>query len=773
MSDILPYKFDAFLSYAKEDEAVAQKLVKDMERCGLRIWFDSQSLIGGQRWPQVIHEAVEGCRYFLALISTHWHSRPRFAHDELKLALKAWSSAPNRSQYIIPILLEDVTIPIPLVPYHVVKLFPTWETGVDTLRRTFISLPSDVEETILGFDLGHGESAFAMTTALAKDTPRILDINGQSSILTAVALDEDNRILLGDEAYECRGPKSLALAFKHRDMTDHERLGSLRLFVSQCFRVLEESGKLRKSPRTVVVVGVPSGWTETAKEQYEHLLRECGIPNVELRPESRAAFLDAYEDDLLPKNLTGYALIIDIGSSTTDYTVVKDFKEKAVARDFGHISLGAYLIDKKIFETMVHSEINDANALMRLFDANPQLKARCLIRCRQIKEKYFNREAANRQRAGTVDGYLSLGKKFPDFDIRINDKEMTKILESPINELGNQSWISCFRGELLRIRNEYKDPAIVLMTGGGSRMSFTVDICRDIFGGEKTKVCLEPMTAIARGLALTGRIDRKISRFRKEISNYLDSASFEHIIRGDLPRLCKMLAGPIFNIVVDISLKRFREWQEENISTLEVMEQIIKRDIQEYMKGEGRAHIEKQIQEWFIGISRDIEAEVRNICIKYNVPEVAFGLKQLSSTVEIDSSGIKYSDLMDGPAQAVSAIVLGIVTIVLGSSVLSMSGIFVPIIGVIIAIVAGSFLIGGTMEKIESDMKKWNVVKPVRHIIGEQKMIRKIYSQRDDIEKQISTTLETHLLAHKVSTLLEVVRKQLNENADRISQLIT
>ena len=76
---------------------------------------------------------------------------------------------------------------------------------------------------------------------------------------------------------------------------------------------------------SATVVGCPAGWGKPRREQYAALIESAGFPNVRVVPEPRAAFLYArharglrIDAALMQKS----AMVIDIGSSTTDFAYV-------------------------------------------------------------------------------------------------------------------------------------------------------------------------------------------------------------------------------------------------------------------------------------------------------------------------------------------------------------------------------------------------------------------------------------------------------------------
>lgn len=384
---------------------------------------------------------------------------------------------------------------------------------------------------IIGFDLGHGETAITKTSLYAsiKESkfnlaePKSLDINGKTSIITAVAM-KNGKILIGDDAYTSKDVANLFVHFKSFHLENPEVREPIQNFVKSCLNNLHEQGKIKLNDNTYFVVGSPSGWTENDRNKYEDVLKKAGMMNVTVRPESRAAFLEAKESGELNESSTleDSVLIIDIGSSTTDFTLVKNYEEKPL--DFGHNNLGGGLLDIAIFNKQLDSFAPEKK-VHDIFLKNPELKAQCLLKCREIKEKYF---ASSNEDYWIDTPLTSDGKKLDKelyFEVELYQKDMIEILNYSIDELDNKSWLKAFRDELKKCQESEllgdQMPKLVLLTGGASRMRFLSSICKEVFPPEtKIRVGPEPSLTIARGLAYVGRIEFKVKYFIEEVEDF-------------------------------------------------------------------------------------------------------------------------------------------------------------------------------------------------------------------------------------------------------------
>jgi hypothetical protein len=131
------------------------------------------------------------------------------------------------------------------------------------------------------------------------------------------------------------------------------------MFVREIIRALLSERQIQNLRETRIFVGHPSGWNDSEVDAYRELLgkvygdllgpNEAGLHHVSMVPESRAAFFHARESGetsakVSMDELERKVLIMDFGSSTADFTATVGLEAKPL--DFGHISLGAGIIDE-------------------------------------------------------------------------------------------------------------------------------------------------------------------------------------------------------------------------------------------------------------------------------------------------------------------------------------------------------------------------------------------------------------------------------------------
>lgn len=104
---------EIFISYSRADSQFVDKLGRDLEQKGVRVWVDREDIEGGTAWRAAISEAIRQCRAFLIVLSPH-STQSRNVSRELALA-------ESHDRMIIPVIYQDCKIP-PGMEYQLAEL---------------------------------------------------------------------------------------------------------------------------------------------------------------------------------------------------------------------------------------------------------------------------------------------------------------------------------------------------------------------------------------------------------------------------------------------------------------------------------------------------------------------------------------------------------------------------------------------------------------------------------------------------------------------------
>lgn len=125
----------AFLSHAPDDKKQVEHYYQQLQEAGLKPWMASKDILGGQVREAVIRDKIRESDFLLVFLTEQAVSKPGPFHKALRQALDVWQEKPEGHIYLIPVRLEDCTIPTSLQPFETIDLFE--EGGWEQLQQTF------------------------------------------------------------------------------------------------------------------------------------------------------------------------------------------------------------------------------------------------------------------------------------------------------------------------------------------------------------------------------------------------------------------------------------------------------------------------------------------------------------------------------------------------------------------------------------------------------------------------------------------------------------
>lgn len=125
-----------FISYAREDDAIAERLYDDLTKLGAEPWIDKHDLLAGQGWRGAIRQAVRRSSHFIALISKNSVRKRGYVQREMREAIERLLELPPDEIYLIPTRLDESESPFDQIQdLHWVDLFPSYDDGFEKISR--------------------------------------------------------------------------------------------------------------------------------------------------------------------------------------------------------------------------------------------------------------------------------------------------------------------------------------------------------------------------------------------------------------------------------------------------------------------------------------------------------------------------------------------------------------------------------------------------------------------------------------------------------------
>ena len=625
-------------------------------------------------------------------------------------------------------------------------------------------------ERFYGFDLGDAESAVTRIIKGQDETPAVIPVQEAGSFITAYAMKRSGQLLIGEGA--CYDPDVLVrkLRFKSRFLTDSAAKNDIKSFASGVLGELLLSGDLVRGDDQCFYIGCPAGWDKAAREDYRGIFESAGYPPLKIVSESRAALVSACRSKHLQVGydiLSKPVLVVDIGSSTTDFAYIMSGKEVEL-KTGGEVALGGGVMDEILLEEAI-SNSSDPSKLRKIFKENEAWRTYCEFAARRLKEKYYSDVEYWSKEPLTQTISIRTQLIPTKLKLAMNPAIADKLLNKKVDRLDGKSFRRVFTDSLQQVRESISDrqPELIFMTGGVSRMQELREWCREVFP-EAVVICgSEPEYSVARGLAECGLIDDELRDFKAEIAALIESSVIEDIVSQHIDELYKSTVDSIVDPLLDrVAIPVIDRWRDGSIDRLDEIDAILEKEIDEYLHSdEGRELLGKTVTAWLKKVSYGLEEYTMPICVRHNVPFTALNLTSYLSLSDIDIH-VDAKDLfaIEEITWLIDAIVSVIVGLICGGSGLAL--IASGIQGILIGFVISALVLTLGREQMQDAFLKLNVPKPMRRLLPKSYL----RSRADRISGEVKSGLYAKLEQERN---LDITEKLVEDISGQIEMYLT
>lgn len=491
-----------------------------------------------------------------------------------------------------------------------------------------------------GFDLGDAECAVSIKTRESAAEPQVLEVEGAKSFISAFAVTKGGEVIIGENA--CYSPRAseVKLRFKSRFLTDKSARDDVMRFAKGVLRSLYTSGALRPGDDCDFYVGCPAGWDANARESYRAIFEGAGYPPTKIVTESRAALMCACQSKHLQMSydiLSRPMLVVDIGSSTTDFAYICSGREVSL-QTAGEVFLGGGVMDEILLEHALEASPKQEK-LREVFEASSAWRSYCEFAARRLKEKYFNDEDYWSERGCSQS--VSVRYRLPTKLTLTMDKALAdKLQNEKVSRLGDRSFMEVFNSALLDVREKTSErpPEIVFLTGGVSKMPSIREACRACFPDAITVLGVQPEFSVSKGLAWTGAVDEEVKLFKGDIDELVESDAVETIVNSHIDELFRsavdVLVEPILkNAAVPVFLK----WRAGGLERIGDIDGEMTDAVAEYLRSnEIKALLAAPIAKWMKPVAAALEEKTIPICVNHGVPYTALSLASSLDATELE-----------------------------------------------------------------------------------------------------------------------------------------
>lgn len=613
-----------------------------------------------------------------------------------------------------------------------------------------------------GFDLGDAESAVTRLDKNEDLVPVVLTINEAKSFITAYALLRDGKLLIGEGACYAPDATKRKERFKSRFLVDTEASKDVKSFASGVLGELYLSGDLIKSDDCCFYIGCPAGWDKTAREEYRSIFEKTGYPPVKIISESRAALVSACQSKHLQVGydiLNRPVLVIDIGSSTTDFAYIMGGKEVEL-KTGGEVFLGGGVMDEILLEESLKASSNEAK-IRKIFEESEPWKSYCDFAARRLKEKYFSDEEYWKDNECTQSVSIRQGLIPVKLTLKIDAEIADKLMNQKVERLSDKSFKEVFIDSLLQAKESMKEkqPELVFLTGGVSKMSIIRNWCREVFDDAVVVTCAEPEFSVASGLAWCGKIDDELRGFKEEVSALIDSTTVEQIVEKHISELYHDAVETMVEPILEhVALPISERWRNGEIEKLSDIDPVMQSEIDTWLHtNEARALLMQPVAKWLKTVSFELEEYTMPICVRHNVPYSSLSLNSFLSMSDIEIN-VEAKNLfaVNEITWLIDATISIVVGLLCGGGGVALIANGLP--GIVAGVVVSLLILALGKDKMQEMLLNSNIPNPVRRVIPKSYLKARIGT----ISKQVKDNLYEKLEQEKSQEISQRLVKEIS-----------
>ncbi|MBE6042103.1 MAG: hypothetical protein E7220_06240 [Clostridiales bacterium] len=631
-------------------------------------------------------------------------------------------------------------------------------------------------DRFFGFDLGDAESAISRLHKEDQVVPEMLKVVGEESFITAYAQLASGELLIGEKA--CYADKAVKrkLRFKSRFLSDRSSAADVKSFAAGVLGELYGSGDLIRNEDCSFYIGCPAGWDKNTREHYREIFESAGYPPAKIISESRAAMVSACQSkhlqigvDILSKPV----LVVDIGSSTTDFAYIMGGKEVEM-QTAGEVVLGGGLMDEILLDESVAAAGLSRKKIQSVFRESEPWRTYAEFAARRLKEKYFSDEEywSRNECRETVAIHYDRPVKLT---LKINSAIADKLINKKIDKLGGRSFRDVFIASLKDVKNNIsgEQPELIFLTGGVSKLPAIRDWCTSVFTDAVVISAADPEFSVSKGLAYCGRIDEDIRAFHEDLDQLINSSTIEDIVSKHIPELYKNAVDALVDpIVSKVAMPVFDSWREGEIERLADTDGELQRDIAAFLReDETRELLAGPVTKWLKPVIEEIETYTVPICIKHRIPYTAMSLKSYLSASDIDIKvDAKNIFAVEEMTFLIDSIVTAIVAILIAAIDL------IPFMagpeGVIIGVMASIVVLFLGKEKMQEKMLTADIPKMMRKMIPKNALASRKESISAGIKESLNESLKDGKNEEISARMTEEISGQIEHTLVKMAEVV-
>ena len=632
-------------------------------------------------------------------------------------------------------------------------------------------------ERFFGFDLGDAESAVSVLPKTGGKTPEVLSVRDAKSFITAYARLMSGELLIGEAACYSADAVERKIRFKSRFLTDPQSEKDIRSFAAGVLGQLYQDGNLIQNEDCCFYIGCPAGWDRNTRERYRFLFEKTGYPPVKVISESRAALVSACQSKHLQVGydiLSHPVLVVDIGSSTTDFAYIAGGKEVEM-QTAGEVALGGGLMDEILLDEAVGETTLTRKKIKNIFEESEPWRTYCEFAARRLKEKYFSDEEYWSTHDCKETIIIQYHWPAVKLTLKMDEKTADKLVNKKLEKLGGKSFKEVFINSLHDVQKNISgsQPELIFLTGGVSKLPAIRDWCASVFTDAVVISGTEPEFSVARGLAYCGRIDEDLREFREDLETLTKSSKIEEIVRKHIKQLYKDAVDCLIEpILKQVAMPIFDRWRKGEIRKLSDTDEELQREVGAYIRSEeARELLAGPITAWLKPVAEDLEEYTVPICVNHRVPYTALSLKSYLSASDID---IKVDAKNIFAVEEMTWLIDSIVTVIVGLIIAAID--VVPFLagpeGVIVGVIASAVILILGKDKMENKLLETEIPNAVRKLIPKNTFQSRMESISSSVKSSFYESLEQEKNEEITSRMIDEISQQIDQCLIKMAEVV-
>jgi hypothetical protein len=139
LSIINPAK--VFISYAKEDDKIVERLYEELRNKGFNVWKDNHELLPGENWELKIRRSLKECEFAILCLSEVSVNKTGFFQEEVKRIYDLQRKRPSLGVFCVPVRINDFDsglMPPEFEDLHYINLYDDWDIGIEKISKVII-----------------------------------------------------------------------------------------------------------------------------------------------------------------------------------------------------------------------------------------------------------------------------------------------------------------------------------------------------------------------------------------------------------------------------------------------------------------------------------------------------------------------------------------------------------------------------------------------------------------------------------------------------------